>query len=85
MFNKNIKAKLNKYHVLFDCEQLKEVQKSYKLYEIKVQNITLSSELLYKKYWQSYSDTKELMTRIQNADKVRTIYLQVVKRIHNRA
>ena len=83
--SKNVKAKLNEYHVLFDCEQLKEVQKSYKLYDFKAQNITLSSEHLYKKYWQNYSDMKELLTRIKNADKVRTIYLQVVKRIHNRA
>ena len=62
---------MNENHVLFDCEQLKEVQKSYNTYDFKVQNITLTSEQMYKKYWQDFSDMKELMTRIQNADKIR--------------
>ena len=82
---RNIKVKLNEPHVLFDCEQLKEVQKSYNTYDFKVQNIALNSEEMYKKYWQDFSDMNELMTRIQSADKIRTIYLQVVKRIHKRA
>ena len=82
---RSIKKKLNEIHILFECHQLINVQRDYKTYDFKQKHNHLSSEEIYKKYWTDTQDTEELKQRIENAQSIRTIYLQVLKRIHNRS
>ena len=63
---------------------LKPAHIKYDTQNYKLKHVGKGPESLYKTYWLDYKDEDELIERIKAADVIRNIYLDLVKRIHNR-
>ena len=76
--------RINEIHLLFECVSLKPAHIKYGTQAYKQKNAGTDSQNIYKKYWSDYKDENDLNERIKSADTIRNIYLDLVKRIHNR-
>ena len=76
--------KLNEIHLLFECAPLQPAHTKYGTKAYRQKYPGESPEKVYKKYWSDYKEEKDLLERIKSADTIRTIYLSLVKKIHNR-
>jgi len=76
--------KINEIHLLFECGPLQPAHVKYGMKVYKQKFPGVNTDKVYKNYWSDYKDEKELNERIKSADMLRTIYLDLVKRIYNR-
>ena len=81
----NKSSKLNEAHIMFECKFLENARRDYKFIQFAMSSGVQDPGILYKQYWKTYVNTDVLEDRILQADNIRTVYLEVVKKIHGRA
>ena len=78
---RNKKEKLNEQHILFECEQLRRLQHRYGLIAYKQAAGQIDISQIYKNYWLDDLPSGVILGRVESADAIRNVYINVMKTI----
>ena len=78
---RNKKEKLNEQHILFECEQLRRLQHKYGLIAYKQASGQLDVSQIYKNFWLDDLPSGVILGRVESADAIRNVYINVMKTI----
>ena len=78
---KNKQVKLNEYHLLFGCDQLRMMYQKYGISKFKQEHPNKEDRELYTLFLASDMPEETLLERINTADSLRYIYVNAMKKL----